>query len=432
MTTSSRPAEQNRTAGRDVYADRPSVASADASAVATAKPMAVTRGRPKKSTGPGMRDVLGDAAGAGGRADADTSTVEAAPSRRKKSAGLGEGAILSDRASGDEGADAFANTCSSPPPHPSSDALIGLQRKRRFCIKSQSRIDRSCEAFIAQALGLSYGMSEESKKALYKRAKRIRLAIEKGAVGRPDTVTRAPPSKRSATASGTSQTIATDEAAVAAACSVIVIQSAVARKAWDTLRLAVEADMRKLAQTLPVWDWAKTVKGFGALGAALIAAEAAGPRGDVGSYATKERLWKRLGLAVINGERQRRVEGQAAIEHGFNPSRRAEIWTIADSMIRHQWNAATETEAAGPAGPYGAVYMHRKSHTALREWHGFRKEADARRIMTKALIEDYWRVWRGKRPIYATQEPADWRMIRYVERASIAGSAALPGQIAAE
>jgi len=358
--------------------------------------------------------------------------VEAAPSRRKKSAGQEGVDNPSSGASEDEGAFIRADTSADAPPHPSTDALIGLQRKRKFCIKSQSRIDRSCEAFIAQALGLSYGMSEESKKALYTRAKRIRRAIEKGTGGGAETVTSTSPGKRSAKADDTSKTIATDEAAVAAACSVIVIQSAVARKAWDTLRLAVEADMRKLAETLPVWDWAKTVKGFGALGVAMIAAEAAGPRGDVGSYATKERLWKRLGLAVINGERQRRVEGQAAIEHGFNPSRRAEIWTIADSMIRHQWNAATETEAAGPAGPYGAVYMHRKSHTALREWHGFRKEADARRIMTKALIEDYWRVWRGKQPIYATQEPADWGMIRYVERASIAGSVALPGQIAAE
>jgi len=32
--------------------------------------------------------------------------------------------------------------------------------------------------------------------------------------------------------------------------------------------------------------------------------------------------------------------------------------------------------------------------TEGRDWSDARRDADARRVMTKALIEDYWRAWR--------------------------------------
>lgn len=294
-----------------------------------------------------------------------------------------------------------------PPPHPFTSALIQLQRQRTFAIKSQQRIDRACESFIASSLGFGVDLDQKQRKDIFARAGRIRRTVEKGAGGASNAIVSTPPNKRPARAKQEPPTSATDDAAVAAACSPIILNSLQARKAWDGLRKTVEAEMRKLAEALPVWPWAKSVKGFGALGVAIIAAEASGPRGDVGSYATKERLWKRLGLAVIEGERQRRVSNiEAAGVHGYNPRRRAEIWTIGDSMFRHQWAGADDDAglAAHPTGPYGAVYMRRKAHTAQREaWNGMRKEADARRIMCKALVEDYWRVWRGLEPLAAIE-----------------------------
>lgn len=305
-------------------------------------------------------------------------------------------------AAGDGGASHATDIVSPPPLHPSIPALIAMQRQRTFAIKSQQRVDRACESFIASSIGFSVDMDPAKRKDIYARAAKIRRGVEKGATVRPNADSFAPPSKRSAKAKQESDTIVTDDNAVANACSPIILTSLMARSAWDTMRNGAEKEMRRLAEGLPVWKWSVGVKGFGALGVAIIAAEASGPRGDVGSYATKERLWKRLGLAVIEGSRQRRVtDAEAAKQHGYNPRRRSEIWTIADSMFRHQWAGANEEAgtAPHPVGPYGAVYMRRKSHTEGREWTGGRRENDARRVMTKALIEDYWRVWRGLAPL---------------------------------
>lgn len=305
-------------------------------------------------------------------------------------------------AAGDGGATAVPNAATASPLHPSIPALIALQRHRVFAIRAQQRIDRTCESFIASSIGFSVEMEPAKRKEIFARAARIRRRIEKGASAAAPAVKSAPPSKRLAQAISQSNTNVTDDNAVADACSPIILTSLMARSVWDTMRTGAEKEMRRLAEELPVWKWSVGVKGFGALGVAIIAAEASGPRGDVGSYATKERLWKRLGLAVIEGSRQRRVTDAAAAEqHGYNPRRRSEIWTIADSMFRHQWAGANEEAgtAPHPVGPYGSVYMRRKSHTDGREWTGGRRENDARRVMTKALIEDYWRVWRGMDPL---------------------------------
>ena len=171
----------------------------------------------------------------------------------------------------------------------------------------------------------------------------------------------------------------------------IVRQSAVARGVWDNLREKVETDMRKLARTLPVHAWANGVRGFGDLGLAIVIGET----GDLSLYETKERVWKRLGLAVIEGFRQqRRSDPDEAAAHGYNPKRRAEVWAIADSMFRHQWRGEKDDVPAHAIGPYGEVYAIRKAATEGREWTLKHRDNDARRIMAKALVADLWAAWR--------------------------------------
>ena len=279
-------------------------------------------------------------------------------------------------APGGEGGDGRDNP--SDPALAATVALLKeLQSQRRFCIKSQSRADRTCEAFIARLMGYRSDMSEAVGKAIWVKAAAMRRAVEKDGEGQR--------------ASANQRTFAL------AACTLIIVNSAVARKAWDKLRSDTESKMRALARTLPAWSWGSGVKGFGELGLAIIIGET----GDLALYATKERVWKRLGLAVIEGKRQQRMTDKtAAAAHGFNPQRRAEGWTLADSMFRHQWSGKTDDGPGKPAGPYGAVYAHRKAHTVTREgWLPRHRENDARRIMFKALVEDLWRVWNGKPPL---------------------------------
>jgi len=265
-------------------------------------------------------------------------------------------------------------------------ALVGLQKQRRFCIKSQQRGDRSTEAFIATSLGYRNELSEADRTALFKRAATIRRSVEKG--GRPTTDNQ----RRNAPDAGEEATLVlATMAQMPPACVPIILHNAIARKAWDGLRNDTEKQMCKLARELPGYTWAKTVKGFGDLGFAIIIGET----GALSRYATKERVWKRLGLAVIDGERQQRARGaEQAAAHGYNPQRRAEVWSLADSMFRHQWRGAKDGADAGPAGPFGVVYQLRRATTATREgWSAAHQKNDAVRVMFKAVVEGLWKAW---------------------------------------
>jgi hypothetical protein len=268
--------------------------------------------------------------------------------------------------------------------------LVALQRQRVFCIKSQSRCDRSIEAFIASLAGYHAGLAETERKQYFKLAQRIRKTIEKAG---PDW---------------RGDQFGTQFVEVA----LLVLQSRDARIGWDVYRDRLEAEMKTLARELPVWPWVQQVKGFAELGLAVVVGEA----GDLGGYTNPAKVWKRLGLAVFEGRRQGNPgEGATAddwIRHGYNRRRRAEIWAFcSDTMFRHQWRGERTDEAgnviepAHPIGAYGVVYARRKDWNLARDWTPGHAENDARRIMTKELIKDLWRAWReaitGVPPNYA-------------------------------
>ena len=72
--------------------------------------------------------------------------------------------------------------------------------------------------------------------------------------------------------------------------------------------------MMAFAKALPVASFVEETRGFGYLGLAQIVAEA----GDLSNYANPAKLWKRFGLAVIDGRAQRRVaDKELAIVHGL-------------------------------------------------------------------------------------------------------------------
>jgi hypothetical protein len=257
--------------------------------------------------------------------------------------------------------------------------LIALQRQRVFCIKSQSRCDRSIEAFIASLAGYHAGLAETERKQYFKLAQRIRKTIEKAG---PDW---------------RGDQFGTQFVEVA----LLVLQSRDARIGWDVYRGRIEAEMKTLARELPVWPWVQQVKGFAELGLAVVVGEA----GDLGGYANPAKVWKRLGLAVFEGRRQGNPgEGATAddwITHGYNRRRRAEIWAFfSDTMFKHQWRgertdeAGNVVEPAHPIGPYGVVYARRKEWNLARDWTPGHADNDARRIMTKEMIKDLWRAWR--------------------------------------
>lgn len=146
-----------------------------------------------------------------------------------------------------------------------------------------------------------------------------------------------------------------------------------------------EKFLRPLARKLPVWQWVGSVHGFGEIGLTQIIGEA----GDLWEYPTYDRLWKRFGLACIDGERQHRVKGRSkadkekAIRFGFSPTRRSIIHVIGDSLMKKQ-------------NPYRDLYLERKALEAWRypEAKKGQHHMRALRYMEKRLMRDLWRAWR--------------------------------------
>lgn len=283
--------------------------------------------------------------------------------------------------------------------------LLDLQRKRIFCIVSQSRSDRAMQAAIAKCLGYDPNADEAGRKAMFKAAGAIIKAVEAGkSFDMPDHV---------------------DSRTSLDSFLPLIPASAQSRLVWDDIRNKTEAEMRKLARGLPAFEWvSQNAKGVGDLGLARIVAEATSRRQQedglvvwrtIGDIETHEKLWKRMGVAVVGEERQQKKGDKIdALLHGYSPRRRAELWSVcSDTMFRQQWrgvgNDPENPDPQGrPVGPYGEVYRARKASVMervdstdslpfsdKRKWTRKRADMDARRVMSKEFLKDLWRVWHG-------------------------------------
>jgi hypothetical protein len=153
-----------------------------------------------------------------------------------------------------------------------------------------------------------------------------------------------------------------------------------ARDVTETHRKACQRELLKAAKQLPAAAWVQGVRGFGMPSFAAIVGEA----GDLGSYDSVAKLWKRMGLAVIDGKSQRRVSDAAeAARHGYNPRRRSEMHVVGECILK-----------AG--GPYREVYDQRKAYETERapEMSKIHAHRRAMRYVEKRLLRDLWRAWR--------------------------------------
>ena len=104
----------------------------------------------------------------------------------------------------------------------------------------------------------------------------------------------------------------------------------------DEQRAVYERQLVKAAKRLPVYPWVKSVRGFGDISFATIVGEC----GDIGTYKSVSAVWKRLGLAVIDGNRQGNPGKSASaddwIAHGYNRQRRSVSWNMRANIIGAQ------------------------------------------------------------------------------------------------
>lgn len=165
------------------------------------------------------------------------------------------------------------------------------------------------------------------------------------------------------------------------ACSALLT----ARAPLEAQRNAFEKHLTKLGKQLPIAHMADEIKGVGHLTLAKIVGEA----GDLSQYRSVAAVWKRMGVAVIDGERQRKKSDvDLALIHGYSPERRSVLWNIADPLLKAQGKDEN-------AGPYRREYdrvkareMDEKGSTkALAHNRAMRK-------MSKDLLKDLTVEWR--------------------------------------
>ncbi len=177
---------------------------------------------------------------------------------------------------------------------------------------------------------------------------------------------------------------------LAAVAQIAVAPLIMAREPLEATRKAIEKHLVVMAKELPIAHMVEETYGLGYLGLAAIVGEC----GDLSAYKSVSAVWKRCGLAVIDGGRQRKVVGDAAIEHGYSPSRRAVLWTLTDALFRAQ--SAGMKDGAAP-GPYRALYDEWKAEEVAKGLILGHAHNRARRKISKRLLRDLTIAWRADR-----------------------------------
>lgn len=277
-----------------------------------------------------------------------------------------------------EGYISAAETKTPVPEIPSITAkLYGLQVRRKFYISVTNKKTNAAKALVRRSAGWRYDEEEEAREKTNQRAARVVGNALAGRDQNPDD----------------------EEIFAPVAFDLEVIANAL--EPCLNARHQIELEMKRIVRKLPVYEWAKEVRGFGELGLAVVVAEA----GDLSDYPKKGHLWKRLGLAPFEGKAYstwRREGGLTAedwTEAGYSPRRRAEIYAVvSEPLFRHQAQRVDKEtgEILREAGPYGQIYLSRRAHTAQThpDWTKLHSHMDGLRKMTKLLLRDLWQEWR--------------------------------------
>jgi hypothetical protein len=232
------------------------------------------------------------------------------------------------------------------------DLIRSWHRQRCFAMEQRKRIDLSLGSFLRMMLGWSLALPDAERKAIAEQVQELM------ATGDPD-----------------------------GQYSAVILASAAARKPFDDIEAQALKEMTALAKVLPVWStFGAGVRGFGAASLAVIIGEA----GDLSNYSSVAKLWKRMGLAVMDGVRQgglgKGAGAEAWIEHGYNPVRRSRMWNIGDTLIKGNRD-----------GEYRTAYLARKEYELARdpECKPIKAHRRAQRYMEKRLLKHLWQAWRG-------------------------------------
>ena len=237
-----------------------------------------------------------------------------------------------------------------------------LHRRATFCTAQRVCLGNRLAAFVrTEFLGFTTTQDETSREKAVRASQKMITAARKGQpIDLPDDQTMA-----------LKALIAGTDAAIAP---------------FETIEENCLKAMEKLARKLPAHGFMLATRGFGARSFARIIGEA----GALHLYAGPAKLWKRLGVAVIGGERQRKyADKDLAVIHGYNPRRRSVSWVAFDSLLKAQGTGED-------AGRYRAYYDRKKAEYLERGWTKIHAHRAAARYSEKKLLRNLWKAWRAE------------------------------------
>jgi hypothetical protein len=248
--------------------------------------------------------------------------------------------------------------------------LVELQVRRKAMIQHIGTAERRFGALARLVLGWRFDMPEKERAALNKAAEKLtRAMLSEKELSEAD-------------ADFASRTYL-DVDAVTIRASLVPL--------WQS-RKQIERQMENVAARLPAAGMVADTRGFGIRGLAVIIGET----GDLSDYPNPAKVWRRLGLAPYTrakdgltraGSTWRMKGGLSADEwsdFGYAPARLGQIYGV-----------NTEPLMKMNDGKYRALYLHAKAAFAPRAERPMHAHKHAMRLMTKELVLDVWRAWRG-------------------------------------
>lgn len=241
-------------------------------------------------------------------------------------------------------------------------------RERCFVMEQRKRMHLSLAAFLRLYLGWRKDLHEAERKRIAKEALKMADGVEPGHPLHD-----------------------------------FIAAALLAMEPFEELERRATKAMEKAAKSLPVWkDWGEGVRAFGARSLAVIVGEA----GDLSNYPTHSHLWKRMGLAVLDGVRQGGLRSSASanewIAHGYNAKRRAQMFVIGDCLVkqgefyrqiyldRKQYERGRAMSGGLIVAP-AAKIPKGKEEFYISDGHIHKR---AQRYMEKRLLRDLWKAWR--------------------------------------
>lgn len=159
-----------------------------------------------------------------------------------------------------------------------------------------------------------------------------------------------------------------------------------------------EAKMKEVVQTIPIWNWAKEIRGLGAINVANIVAEA----GDIGAYPNHSALWYKFGLAPPDSYKRVMESGKVAFVKPLE--RRAVSWNMGDGLMKGNFAkppkdlSDDEAKAFRDANPleYRRIFIESRDVYAEKfpDWSKLHNMRAAHRYMEKKLLRDMYNEWR--------------------------------------